>query len=358
MNQSSPIHIIYSTFSGTSQTFAQTLFSDLNGLGIPTSLQNIGDLPPPELLSKDNFVFIVSTHYEGNTPDDANNFYDYMVNKDIEKGFLKGKMATVFGLGDNTYENFNKFSRDLIKFLKDWGVEFYFKEEFGSDDEGEIESYFTPWKKNLLGFLEKNYVNRIKKGDKKETSVDRYIISKTKIELKMTDVPQAALNINTERQLNAKTASIKSIIELRQKATEFSTTKGVEIEIGQTFRTADNIILFTRNTEAKVSQIFGYFKLSGEEFVYYNQKYEGKAESHCFPNGITARELLECFVDLNGPLKNSQIKKIGKFDTKFDQNLIEKGKQSMYSIVDFVTSNVFSLTFPQFLDVCAALAVH
>ena len=116
-----PIYIYYASHSGTAAGFAKSLAHEAADIGIKAEVSNILDFTPEKLKSQDYFIFVVATHYDGNCPDDADKFWEW-IQKPEDKAFLKGKHVTLFGLGDTTYETFNQFSKDLDHFFKAYGM--------------------------------------------------------------------------------------------------------------------------------------------------------------------------------------------------------------------------------------------
>ena len=116
-----PVYIYYASQSGTAEGFAKSLGQEAADIGLKAVVSNILDFTPAALQSQDYFIFIVATHYEGNCPDDADKFWEW-IQKPEDKAFLKDKHVTIFGLGDTTYDNFNQFSKDLNRLFTAYGM--------------------------------------------------------------------------------------------------------------------------------------------------------------------------------------------------------------------------------------------
>lgn len=110
------MYIYYATQDGTSESFAKILGAEGNEVDVETRVKNLRDFSETVFRQEDNFVFVVSTHYEGNSPDDADDFNAWMETHPTVD-FLKGKRFCVFGLGDSKYETFNFFSKAVHSFL-------------------------------------------------------------------------------------------------------------------------------------------------------------------------------------------------------------------------------------------------
>lgn len=117
-----PVNIYYASQSGTAEEFAKTLALEAKSAKIKANVSNIATFSPAILKDQDYFIFIVSTHYDGNCPDDADAFWEW-IQKPFDKAFLRGKHVTIFGLGDTTYDNYNQFSKDLNGLFVTYGME-------------------------------------------------------------------------------------------------------------------------------------------------------------------------------------------------------------------------------------------
>lgn len=117
-----PIFIYYASQNGTAESFAKILKEEAKEIEIEAVLKNISAFTEADLKKEDYFIFVMATHYEGNCPDDADGFKEWMETK-TDKTFLRNKRVTLFGLGDSKYDTFNFFSKDVFKFFNDQEME-------------------------------------------------------------------------------------------------------------------------------------------------------------------------------------------------------------------------------------------
>lgn len=111
-----PLFVYFASQSGTAEKFAGILVSEAREVEIDAKLINIKDFKEETFKTQDNFIFVISTHYEGNCPDDADDFNAWMESHKMVT-FLKGKKFALFGLGDSKYETFNFFSKAVHAYL-------------------------------------------------------------------------------------------------------------------------------------------------------------------------------------------------------------------------------------------------
>lgn len=121
-----PLYIYYASQGGTAASFAQMLQVEATEIEIECHLKNISTFKESDFKNEDFFIFVVATHYEGNCPDDADNFKEWMETPS-DKSFLKGKKVTLFGLGDSTYDTFNFFSKQVFDFFTKNEMELFVK---------------------------------------------------------------------------------------------------------------------------------------------------------------------------------------------------------------------------------------
>ena len=93
---------------------------------------------------------MIATHYEGEPPDDAVEWWDWMEANKGQKLFEAGQSKfAIFGLGDLTYKYFCKMGKDTKEILNGFGCELLHKAGEGSNDQNAIEEHFEEWKIGL-----------------------------------------------------------------------------------------------------------------------------------------------------------------------------------------------------------------
>ena len=75
--------------------------------------------------NKNNFLFL-ATHYDGEAPDNAADFWNWMLNeKNHKKDIFHGMNIGIFALGDVNYKDtFVKFGKDVKYILEKYGANF------------------------------------------------------------------------------------------------------------------------------------------------------------------------------------------------------------------------------------------
>lgn len=114
------ITILFGSETGNAEYCSYTLEKKLNNLGFKATAYEM-DSYDINKLSEDNFLIIITaTHGEGEPPDNAQSFFEYLNNN---KPNLAGKKFAVCGLGDTMYENFAQAGKDFDKLLENLGAQ-------------------------------------------------------------------------------------------------------------------------------------------------------------------------------------------------------------------------------------------
>lgn len=111
--------MLYGSQTGNSQKLAKKLIEKLKEQGFQTTLSSMNDFKPNTLKQVENLLVLVSTHGEGEPPDNALTFYEFLHSKRAPK--LEGLRFSVLALGDTSYEFFCKTGKDFDQRLEELG---------------------------------------------------------------------------------------------------------------------------------------------------------------------------------------------------------------------------------------------
>ncbi len=112
--------ILYASQTGNSKGVAEQLQRQLETTGgITTKLQSLRDYRPQQLKNEQRIVFVVSTHGNGEPPDDALSFFNFLNSKRAPE--LDGVSFAVLALGDSSYEEFCQTGVELDQRLETLG---------------------------------------------------------------------------------------------------------------------------------------------------------------------------------------------------------------------------------------------
>lgn len=112
--------ILYGSQTGNAKSVAVEFKAKLEAKNIPVTLLNMADYKAKQLKSETHLVAIVSTHGEGDAPDDAVELHEFLASKKASK--LPELKFAVLGLGDSSYEFFCQTGKDFDARLADLGA--------------------------------------------------------------------------------------------------------------------------------------------------------------------------------------------------------------------------------------------
>lgn len=111
--------ILYGSQTGNSRSIAEKLQQELQSSGTTATLKSLKDYRPQQLKKEQRVIFVISTHGNGEPPDDARAFFQFIDGKRAPK--LVGIEFAVLGLGDSSYEEFCLTGALLDKRLEELG---------------------------------------------------------------------------------------------------------------------------------------------------------------------------------------------------------------------------------------------
>jgi len=103
--------ILYGSQTGNSQGLAEKYASLLKAQNVDVTVSSLGKFKASNLKKITNLLLIVSTHGEGDPPDQAIQFYEFLHSKRAPK--LEHLQYAVLALGDSSYEYFCKTGKDF-----------------------------------------------------------------------------------------------------------------------------------------------------------------------------------------------------------------------------------------------------
>ncbi|WP_400245041.1 assimilatory sulfite reductase (NADPH) flavoprotein subunit [Niallia sp. JL1B1071] len=113
------ITILFGSQTGNTQNLAKNHGNRLKELGFNVTVQSMSDFKPNNLKKIQNLLIIVSTHGEGDPPDTAIAFHEFLLGKRAPK--LEDFHYSVLALGDSSYEFFCETGKQFDERLEELG---------------------------------------------------------------------------------------------------------------------------------------------------------------------------------------------------------------------------------------------
>ena len=117
----SVIKIIYGSQTGNGRSIAEKTATQYQAQGLNVELISMADYSSRQLKNEHYLVFVISTHGEGEAPDDAVELYQFIHSKRAPK--LASLKFSVLALGDSSYEFYCQTGKDFSQRLQALGAE-------------------------------------------------------------------------------------------------------------------------------------------------------------------------------------------------------------------------------------------
>lgn len=117
---SAPLSILYGSESGNAEALAGRADKAAQAAGFRSAVYDMGDYSPAKLKDEKNVLIIVSTWGEGDPPERAVDFHEFVMGGNAPK--LDGVNFAVFALGDTSYPDFCECGKQFDKRFAELGA--------------------------------------------------------------------------------------------------------------------------------------------------------------------------------------------------------------------------------------------
>ncbi|KYD06229.1 assimilatory sulfite reductase (NADPH) flavoprotein subunit [Bacillus atrophaeus] len=116
---SKEVTILYGSQTGNAQGLAENTGKTLEGRGYQVNVSSMSDFKPNNLKKIKNLLIVVSTHGEGDPPDNALSFHEFLHGRRAPK--IDDLRFSVLALGDSSYEFFCQTGKEFDARLEELG---------------------------------------------------------------------------------------------------------------------------------------------------------------------------------------------------------------------------------------------
>ncbi len=116
---SKDVTILFGSQTGNSQRLSESTAKKLEEQGFKVTVSSMSDFKPNNLKKVENLLIVVSTHGEGEPPDNAISFHEFLHGRRAPK--LADLRFSVLSLGDSSYEFFCQTGKEFDQRLEELG---------------------------------------------------------------------------------------------------------------------------------------------------------------------------------------------------------------------------------------------
>ncbi|KAB8226940.1 cytochrome P450 [Aspergillus alliaceus] len=336
----SPITILFGGNTGTCQSFALDLEDKLMCLGFVVTTKPLD--AATQNLPTDRPVIVITASFEGNPPDNAKEFVEWL-ERAQEKDMLNGVQYAVFGVGNSDWPNtYHRIPRLVDSTMARLGASHIL--EIGvTDVKKDIIGPWEDWSEKLIQALA---------GPKTRAKGEAPSIS---VAIRPGELPQI---------LGGKIVNIGTVINNYQLCgTEIGLAKrhmSIRLPEGQTYQAGDYLVVQPRNSEETARRVLRYFSISEHDtMVVQNSK-----KTFMPTKPVSVMEFLQNAVELGTPITKRQIEVLTTNTIKEHRAALEELKSEeiyptlldkRYSIIDVLEEYPSGLSFGTYIDMLQPL---
>jgi len=117
---SSTLTVLYGSQTGNAKGVAKAVAEQAQAQGLTVDLKSMGEFKPKSIKNVTHLLIVASTNGEGEPPDDAMGFHEFLQSKKAPK--LEHLHYSVLALGDTSYEFYCQTGKDFDEYLSKLGA--------------------------------------------------------------------------------------------------------------------------------------------------------------------------------------------------------------------------------------------
>jgi sulfite reductase (NADPH) flavoprotein alpha-component len=237
--------ILYASQTGNAKGVASKLAESAKAAGISVVLKNTADYKVKSIKNETHLLIVASTNGEGEAPDDAIEFHEFLLGKKAPK--LPNLSYSVLALGDSSYEFFCQTGKDFDERLKALGAK---QVAPRIDCDVDYDSDSDNWTLSIV-----------------ETLKDELTQSSAPLAAVVDLATAGATSQYSKQNPYAAEFSLSQKITGRDSAKD---VRHIEIDLGEsglTYQVGDALGVWFENDAKLVAELIATLKLTGEEKV-------------------------------------------------------------------------------------------
>ncbi|MDC7769388.1 assimilatory sulfite reductase (NADPH) flavoprotein subunit [Priestia megaterium] len=316
---SKDVTILYGSQTGNAQGLAENTGKTLEAKGFNVTVSSMNDFKPNNLKKLENLLIVVSTHGEGEPPDNALSFHEFLHGRRAPK--LENFRFSVLSLGDSSYEFFCQTGKEFDVRLAELGGERLYPRV---DCDLDFEEPANKWLKGVIDGLSEA------KGHSASATVPA----------------EAPAGTSPYSRTNPFKAEVLENLNLNGRGSN-KETRHLELSLegsGLTYEPGDSLGIYPENDPELVDLLLNEFKWDASESVTVNKEGETRplreALTSNFEITVLTKPLLKQAAELTG---NDKLKAL--VENREELKAYTQGRDVIDLVRDFGPWNVSAQEF-------------
>lgn len=316
---SKDVTILYGSQTGNAQGLAENTGKTLEAKGFNVTVSSMNDFKPNNLKKLENLLIVVSTHGEGEPPDNALSFHEFLHGRRAPK--LENFRFSVLSLGDSSYEFFCQTGKEFDVRLAELGGERLYPRV---DCDLDFEEPANKWLKGVIDGLSEA------KGHSASAAVPA----------------EAPAGTSPYSRTNPFKAEVLENLNLNGRGSN-KETRHLELSLegsGLTYEPGDSLGIYPENDPELVDLLLNEFKWDASESVTVNKEGETRplreALTSNFEITVLTKPLLKQAAELTG---NDKLKAL--VENREELKAYTQGRDVIDLVRDFGPWNVSAQEF-------------
>lgn len=140
-----PLSILFGSQTGNAENLAKRIAKEAGKRGFAPTLHDLANYPTAQLASEERLLIVTSTYGDGEPPDNAKAFWNFLSGSDAPK--LSQARFSICALGDSNYPKFCGFGKDVDLRLESLGAQ---RVHPRADCDVDFEEPFAKWLNEAL----------------------------------------------------------------------------------------------------------------------------------------------------------------------------------------------------------------